>query len=85
MRTPVQHAETSSLIQAAIVIVGSEAKLGRAVGVSQNAIWQAKSKGRVSAELAAGIHRATNGAIPKHRLRPDLYDAPADRIGKEAA
>ena len=61
------------LMQAAVTIAGSEAKLGKAAGFSQNAIWTAKRNGRVSAEMAVGIERATNGAISRHRLRPDLY------------
>jgi len=63
----------TALIEAAIVIAGSEAKLGKATGYSQNAIWHAKRQGRVSAEMALKIDRATGGAISKHRLRPDLY------------
>lgn len=61
------------LLEAAITIAGSEAKLGVMAGYSQNAIWSAKRKGRVSAELAAGIDRATNGAISKSALRPDIF------------
>ena len=61
------------LIQAAIEVAGSEAKFGQLAGYSQNAIWCAKRRGRVTAEMAAAIERATNGAIPKERLRPDLF------------
>ncbi|BAQ43999.1 transcriptional regulator [Methylobacterium aquaticum] len=64
------------LIQAAITLLGSEAKLGAACGVSQAAIWKAKRAKRVSAELAVQIERATKGAISRHRLRPDLWSAP---------
>lgn len=61
------------LLEAAIAIAGSEAKLGKMIAVSQNAIWSAKRKGRVSAELASGIDRATNGAVSKSQLRPDIF------------
>lgn len=61
------------LIEAAIAIAGSEAKLGKMIAVSQNAIWSAKRKGRASAELAAGIDRATKGVISKAQLRPDIF------------
>lgn len=60
-------------ISRAISIAGSEAKLGRAAGVSQNAIWQAKKKGRVSAELAIKIEKATAGLVTRLELRPDLF------------
>lgn len=67
---------TRSLIQAAITILGSEAKLGTACGVTQGAIWKAKRAGRVSGELAVKIEHATKGSVPRWRLRPDLWDAP---------
>jgi len=63
------------LIERAIAFAGSEAKLGTMIGKSQNAIWSAKRKGRVSAEIAAGIDRITNGTISKSDLRPDLYQS----------
>jgi DNA-binding transcriptional regulator YdaS (Cro superfamily) len=63
----------TDLIIQAIALAGSEAKLGAAAGFSQNAIWNAKRKGRVSAELAVGIDRATNGVVSKSMLRPDLF------------
>lgn len=63
-------------ISRAISIAGSEAKLGKAAGVSQNAIWQAKRRGRVSAELAVRIERATQGLVSRAELRPDLFSDP---------
>ncbi|WP_414468053.1 transcriptional regulator [Methylobacterium currus] len=69
------------LIQAAITLLGSEAKLGAACGVSQAAIWKAKRAKRVSAELAIRIESATKGAVERHRLRPDLWSAPRQPDG----
>lgn len=66
---------TRRLIEAAIEIAGSESKLGKAAGFSQNAIWNAKRKGKVSAELATAIDRATKGAVGRHELRPDLFES----------
>lgn len=57
----------------AIKRAGSEAKLGEATGYSQNAIWQAKKRGRVSPGMALAIHRTTNGDIPASVFRPDLW------------
>lgn len=65
-------------LQKAVRLFGSEEKLSRAAGFSQNAINQAKKRGRISAELAVGIERATNGEIPRWQIRPDLWDAPSD-------
>jgi DNA-binding transcriptional regulator YdaS (Cro superfamily) len=69
--------EITRLLEAAISIAGSEAKLGKLVGKSQNAIWAAKRKGRVSAELAISIDRVTKGFICKSQLRPDLFASEA--------
>ena len=69
---------TTELVLHAIRLAGSEAKLGEACGVSQTSIWKAKRAGRVSAELAVSIERATNGAVPRWQLRPDLWPAPQD-------
>lgn len=54
---------------------GSEAKLARAVGLSQPAIHKAKKAGRVSPALAIQLER--HFSIPRHESRPDLWDAPA--------
>ena len=73
MKKQINSKSITSLIEAAITMAGSEAKLGKLAGFSQNAIWYAKRNGRCSAELAIGIDRATNGAISRRRLRPDLF------------
>lgn len=61
----------------AISILGSEAKLAAACGYSQAAVSKAKHSGRVSAEMAVAIERATDGAIPRSDFRPDLWGAPS--------
>ena len=60
-------------IERAIAKLGSEAKLGSACGCSQAAIWKAKRAGRVSAEMAMAIDRATGGEVSRADLRPDLW------------
>ena len=74
--------DTTLVVRAALVAaaahVGSEAALGDACGVTQAAISMAKFRGRVSAELAAAIERATHGEIPRWKLRPDLWEAPSN-------
>ncbi len=70
----------SDAIERAVAIVGSEAKLGKAAGgFSQNAIWQAKRRNRISPELALGIHRATGGEVSASELRPDIWTS-ADSV-----
>lgn len=64
------------LIEEAIRLLGSQAKLAKAAGVKQASIWQAKEAGRASAELALGIHRATDGRVSASKLRPDIWRSP---------
>lgn len=64
--------DARALIEKAIEFAGSEAKLGNACGVTQQAIWSAKVTGRPSAEIAMRIERATEGLVPARALRPDL-------------
>lgn len=65
--------DARNLIERAIALAGSQTRLGRLTGKSQNAIWAARRAGRVSAELASAIHDATNGEVPRWALRPDLW------------
>jgi DNA-binding transcriptional regulator YdaS (Cro superfamily) len=51
---------------------GSESKLAKAAGYSQNAVWTAKRLGRISAELAMAIEVATEGVVTAREFRPDL-------------
>ena len=70
-------------IDEAIRLLGSEAKLAKAVGCSQPAINKAKRTARVSAKLAAGIDAATSGQISKSLLRPDLWPLEQPTTGGE--
>ena len=63
----------SDLISKAIEIMGTQARLAEACGVTQPAISYALSTGRVSAELAAKIDRATEGKVSREALRPDVF------------
>ncbi len=76
--------DVTKIIEEAIALLGSEAKLGAAAGKSQNAVWSAKRAGRVSPDLAMGIERATGGKIPRSRLRPDLWPQPLPKEGEAA-
>lgn len=61
----------------AIKRAGSEEKLGKAIGYSQHAIWKAKKRGRVTAEMARAIGDWSENAIAPHDLRPDIFPVPA--------
>ena len=74
-------------IAKAVEIIGSQKKLAEAAGCEQQTISKLLNKQRgISAEMAVAIDRATSGAVPKHSLRPDLFDPPAEvREHAEAA
>lgn len=73
------------LIEKAISILGSQAKLADACGVKQPSIWQAKDTERCSAELAMAIEKATDGQVTAVELRPDLPWPVIDDASRSAA
>lgn len=79
------ESEVRALIEKAISIKGSEAKLGEACGTTQATIWRSKQRGAVSAELAKAIHDATGGGVACWELRPDLWSDPAPATESEGA
>jgi DNA-binding transcriptional regulator YdaS (Cro superfamily) len=68
----------TALIEEAIALAGSEAKLGDGTGYSQVAINKAKKSGRVSPEMAKAIHHFTGGKVPGSKMRPDIWARPED-------
>lgn len=50
----------------------SETELARRIGSTQNAVWQARQRDRVSPEMAMAIERALGGEVLARELRPDL-------------
>lgn len=59
-------------LQRAVDIVGSQKALADAIDTKQQNIsyWL---KASVPAEFALPIEKATNGAVTRHDLRPDLW------------
>ncbi len=66
------------IIKAAIEIVGSQAKLADAIGVRQQTVSRLflGKREKISGEIAVGIHQATDGRVPKWKIRPDLFEPP---------
>jgi DNA-binding transcriptional regulator YdaS (Cro superfamily) len=60
-------------ISRAAKILGSNAKLAEKVGVSPQAIGKAIRSQRVSTRLAMAIEKATDGAVSRSDLRPDIW------------
>lgn len=51
---------------------GTDTALGRKIGATQNAIWQARKRGSVTAEMAMKIEQALDRAVLARDLCPDL-------------
>lgn len=66
--------KTPPLVRA-IEIAGSQAALGKLIGTSQQRVWTwlHNLEGKVPAEFVLPIEAATDGAVSRHELRPDLY------------
>ncbi len=61
-------------LRRAKVLLGSEAALGAVVGVKQPSVNYILNSGKkVPAEWCLPLETATNGAVTRHELRPDLY------------
>lgn len=62
------------LVQEAIRIAGSQGKLAKRLGISQQGVsYLLNSAKRVPAEIAVAIDSFTGGEISKEKLRPDLF------------
>jgi DNA-binding transcriptional regulator YdaS (Cro superfamily) len=62
----------SDALKRASELAGSDAELGRKIGASQNAIWQARQRGSCTAEMAMKIEQALERAVLARDLCPDL-------------
>lgn len=60
-------------IKKAVSRVGGQAELARIIGVTAQAVQQWVRFGRIPAERVLEVERATNGAVTRYELRPDLY------------
>lgn len=70
------NAVRAAIAKATALFGGSEAALARAAGYSQNAIWAANKKGRMTLDMAIRIDRATKGTVPNWLSRPDAFSEP---------
>ena len=61
---------------------GGPMKLGRALGMTHSAIIAWRRSGRIPAERVPDVERVTR--IPRHRLRPDLWEPPAGALVADA-
>lgn len=67
-----------SPLERAVAKLGDQSKLARAIGVKQAHVWYWLNKAKqVPAEHVLPIERATEGAVTRHELRPDLFGTAA--------
>jgi len=63
-------------LEKAIQAAGSQQKLADLLGIKSPSITEWRSRDRVPAERCRAIEAATG--VPRHELRPDVFDAPID-------
>jgi DNA-binding transcriptional regulator YdaS (Cro superfamily) len=72
---------TKEAVQRAIVMLGSQSALARAVGKSQPAVYKwARGQSLPTWQSAIAIERATNGRVTRHEIRPDIEALPTRDI-----
>ena len=57
----------------AVIIMGSQARLAQACGVSQAAVWKWLRGQPPKGEHAVAIEVATGGQVSREAVRPDLF------------
>lgn len=68
-------------IERAIRLKGSQVKLAAEMGCSQQQISYLLNAKKISAEMAKSLDEATDGAVSRHILRPDIFGS----LTKESA
>lgn len=63
----------TNALKNAVAIAGSQSELARRIGVRQGYIWKWLRSKKVPAERCVAIERATNGAVSRYALRPDVF------------
>ena len=71
MRKPPDH--HLKHIQRAIAAAGSQGKLAKLLGISQQGVSYFLKADRVTGEMALAIEKATKGMVTREQLRPDLF------------
>jgi DNA-binding transcriptional regulator YdaS (Cro superfamily) len=69
------------IVREAAEVVGGIGKLADAIGIARQNLnrWA-----QVPAERVIPIERATQGRVPRHRIRPDLFGPEAGNVGEAA-
>lgn len=70
-------------ITKAAEVAGSLNALARKIGRRQSTLWSWAVSGKPPAEVCGEIEAATNGAVTRYDLRPDIFGPPPAK--REAA
>lgn len=65
-------------IARAVTQIGGQSILARLIGVKPQAVQQWVNAGVCPAKRAIQVEKATNGAVSRFELRPDLYPTDTD-------
>ncbi|WP_373565917.1 transcriptional regulator [Microbulbifer okhotskensis] len=78
MKTNKAHKDVNlEALKRAVAIVGTKSGLAKSIGVKPPVITQwFKSKRPIPAGQCRPIEAATNGAVTRYELRPDIYGDP---------
>lgn len=72
-------------LERAVKLVGGQSALAKVLGVKQGHVWYwLNGAKRIPAEYCAAVEEATSGAVSKHDLRPDLFEAEKPNAGARA-
>lgn len=61
------------LIKKAVDLLGSQVSLAQKCGVSQPAVYKWLNGGVITPENAIAVEKATDGAVTRCGLRPDVF------------
>ena len=67
-------------IKRAIDLHGSQARLAKAMGCSQQQIAYLLRAKTISAKMAKALDEATAGEVSRHALRPDIFGPAAGEV-----
>ena len=63
-----------STIKLVVDLLGGQIKAAKAIGVAQQAVFKwVKEEMPISAKSATAIEKATNGAVTRAEIRPDIF------------
>ena len=73
----------ASPLETAIKLAGGVPAVAKSLCISQPAVHRWRARGKLPADRAIHLERATNGQVTRYELRPDVFgpapDAPTEK------